>query len=328
VANGRRMDGEIDRAGGVNEIQRARILAAIAEVCCERGVSDVTVADIVARAGVSRRTFYELFDDREQCFLVALDEAIELAARRVVPAYRAPGRWPEQVRAGVVALLSFLDDEPNLGRLLIVETLAAGRLAMRRRRAALGRVFDEIDRGGRAAAGALDPAPIAAEGAIGGGLSVLHARIDHGDSALLELAGQLTSMIVLPYLGASAARRELLRAPPGRILKLEPTSFDPLREVGMRLTYRTMRMLKAVGEHPGACNRELGLAADISDQGQISKLLMRLQGLGLIQNTGAGHARGQPNAWMLTATGGRVERSFAQLRTSPPPAAARSARRP
>jgi DNA-binding MarR family transcriptional regulator len=91
-----------------------------------------------------------------------------------------------------------------------------------------------------------------------------------------------------------------------------PVSVNPLRELEMRLTYRTMRVLLSVASHPGASNRELGVAAEIHDQGQASKLLARLQKLGLIENAGAGHARGRPNAWTLTDRGAEVQRTIAQ----------------
>ncbi len=79
---------------------------------------------------------------------------------------------------------------------------------------------------------------------------------------------------------------------------------DPLRELDMRLTYRTVRVLLAIdaigGRGSPPSNRQVATAAGISDQGQISKLLARLQPLGLIGNTGGDHAKGEPNAWSLT----------------------------
>jgi hypothetical protein len=86
-----------------------------------------------------------------------------------------------------------------------------------------------------------------------------------------------------------------------------------LRELEMRLTYRTIRVLAAVAElggrgcHPS--NRAVADAAGISDQGQISKLLARLQGLGLIES--AGTTRGGPNAWALTKKGGELHGAIA-----------------
>jgi chromosome segregation and condensation protein ScpB len=82
---------------------------------------------------------------------------------------------------------------------------------------------------------------------------------------------------------------------------------DPLRDVEMRLTYRTVRVLAAVAEHVGSSNREIGFASGIGDQGQISKLLTRLHRLGLIENTGAGRTKGAPNAWRLTDKGHDVQ---------------------
>jgi hypothetical protein len=127
-------------------------------------------------------------------------------------------------------------------------------------------------------------------------------------------------MLVLPYRGPAAARAERNRSVPvlargkseGGTRTLEQgaiTAPDLLREIPMRLTYRTALVLDGVGKNPGASNRVIGEAADIYDQGQISKLLARLQRLGLVANAGRGQARGEANAWTLTARGEEVERA-------------------
>jgi len=118
------------------------------------------------------------------------------------------------------------------------------------------------------------------------------------------------SMIVLPYLGPAAARKELARPEPKPRTVARTSAGDPLREVGMRLTYRTACVLMSVAS-PGASNRDIGLGAGMDDQGQISKLLARLQRLGLIENTRAPRARGAPNAWGLTERGWSVQRAIA-----------------
>ena len=81
----------------------------------------------------------------------------------------------------------------------------------------------------------------------------------------------------------------------------------------MRLTYRTMRVLVSVAEHPASSNRAVGQHAGIGDQGQASKLLARLHKLGLVENQGGDPARGEPNAWVLTSTGQQVHESIADL---------------
>ena len=74
----------------------------------------------------------------------------------------------------------------------------------------------------------------------------------------------------------------------------------------MRLTYRTLRVLAAIADHPRASNREIADGAEVADQGQISKLLSRLESLGLIHNHGAGQPSGAPNAWNLTPRGEEI----------------------
>ena len=127
-----------------------------------------------------------------------------------------------------------------------------------------------------------------------------------------ELTGPLMSMIVLPYLGQAAARRELDRPVPKAPVRPRPVNGDPLRELQMRLTYRTVRVLMAVGANPGSSNRAVGDGAGIKDQGQISKLLARLKRLGLIERTGGEPARGGPNAWALTERGREVHGAISE----------------
>ena len=132
---------------------------------------------------------------------------------------------------------------------------------------------------------------------------MIHARLNARDpKPLAGLLNPLMGMIVLPYRGPEAAERELGRqAPKPRRRPTPAAPADPLRELGMRLTYRTVRVLLAIAEHPGASSREVADASGISDQGQMSKLLWRLEHLGLIDTAVRHHGRGEPNAWSLTA---------------------------
>lgn len=133
----------------------------------------------------------------------------------------------------------------------------------------------------------------------------------------MELVNPLMSIIVLPYLGSVAARKELERPVPERHTAETRAGGDPLRELDMRLTYRTVRVLMSVSGKPGSSNREIGVASGISDQGQVSKLLTRLQRLGLVHNTGPAPGKGVPNAWTLTEKGLRVERVMNTDASSP-----------
>jgi AcrR family transcriptional regulator len=308
----------------VIEIQRARLLTALFEVSAERGAGNVAVAHIVERAGVSRRTFYELFADREECFLAGIDDALARATRYVFDEYEPDAPWVERVRTALIGLLSFLDAEPGAARLLVVGSLAGGASALTRRQNVFLSIISLVDQGRLESKAGAELPPLTAEGIVGGVMSVLHTRLlaprDGGSrddpGSLLELTGPLMGMIVLPYLGPAAARKQLARPAPTRRPAGRPAAGDPLRDIGMRLTYRTVRVLGAVAANPGASNREIGLSAGMEDQGQISKLLARLQRLDLIHNTRPPVARGAPNAWGLTERGWEVQRAIAGETTS------------
>ena len=307
----------------MEEVQRTRILEAMAEMAVDLGAGAVTVSHVVARAGVSRRTFYELFGDREACLLAAFNLGVERARARIEPAYSAQARWRDGVRVGLAAFLSFLEDEPALGRLCVVYSLGGGAEVLSRRAEVLGKLAQVGDRGrteGTAGKGQPPPALIA-EGVVGAVMSVIYGQMQGQDNPnpthpeeqpLIGLFGVLMNLILLPYLGPSAARRELTSPVPkvqrsaesGRAGDAdEGAGEDP----NIRLTYRTARVLTAIAEYPGASNREVATRAGIVDQGQISKLLGRLLRRGLIANAGERTSRGAPNAWRLTELGERVE---------------------
>ncbi len=311
--------------GGMADIQRARVVAAMARAARERGVGATTVADVVARSGVSRRTFYELFEDRDDCFRVAFDQAVECAARRVLPAYASAPGWCERMRAGVGALLEFLDDEPDLGALCMVDAMGAGPAALERRAHVVQLLIDAVHEGRREARPGAKPTRLTAEGVVGAVLAVLHARLagvgtggsgearagDGEGRPMVRLLGPLMAMIVLPYLGQAAAAREAARRPPRR-RRAAAVPGDPLWTLDMRLTYRTVRVLLTIAERPGASNRQVADASGVADPGQISKLLARLEHLGLIGNDVEGPYRGEPNAWRLTPKGAELERTISR----------------
>jgi AcrR family transcriptional regulator len=307
-------DGRSDRQR-ISEIQRARMLSAMTDVVAERGARNVTVAHVIARSGVSRRTFYEIFRDREDCFLQAFSDGVSRIAREVAPAYEWEQRWRDAVRSALAVVLGLVEDEPAVGRLVIVEVLGAGPEALERRRHVVESLVRIVDRGRRETKTGHEPPALTAEGVVGAVLSVLHARLSAQQSqGLMDLLNPLMSIIVFPYLGRHMADKELngpapLREPNG--LKGRP---DPLRDLEMRLTYRTVRVLMSVAASPGASNRTVANGAGIADQGQISKLLTRLQRLGLIENTGRGSTRGEPNVWTLTAKGWEVQSVIAPRR--------------
>lgn len=306
----------------LGELQRARILSAMFDVVCERGAGNVSVAHVVERSGVSRRTFYEHFADREDCLLAAFQDALAHATRRVLTAAVAVGEWRARVRAGLFALLCFLDEQPAMGRLLIVESLACGPRVAERRLGVIAELTRIVD-DGRSQNGSTTAGPLTAEGVVGGVLAVIQTRLTPPKSEpVTGLLNQLMGMILLPYLGAAAVRRELDRPLPHTNPSVRDGLLlsDPFKDAGMRLTYRTLRVLVAIDEHntthnTGPSNRQIGETAGITDQGQISKLLGRLERIELIHNTGLGPGLGAPNQWSLTPQGQQLTHTIQTTNT-------------
>jgi AcrR family transcriptional regulator/DNA-binding MarR family transcriptional regulator len=301
--------------GQVTQIQRGRMLAAAVEVIEEVGYPRMTVAQVISRARVSRKTFYDVFTDRQDCFLAAFEHAVWRGRSIARAAYGAESGWRDGIRAALASVLVFMDDEPGLAKLCVVEALGAGGSVLERRAQLLDELARVIDRG-RSRENATGESPdVTAEGVVGGIFAVLHTRIvEDGQQPLFELLGPLMSMIVLPYFGARAAAAELNRRPPDPPSRqtrprTSVRSKDPLQGLNIRLTYRTVRVLMTIAGNPGASNREIAKGSGVVDQGQISKLLARLARLGLAENVGAGQERGAANAWHLTPRGAQVERA-------------------
>ncbi len=300
----------------------------MAEAVAERGVRSVTLADVAERAEVSPRKLREQFADVEEGLLVAFEWVTRRAGTTMAEAYSDESRWVEAVRAALAAMLVLAEQEPELARLWVVDALGAGPRVLRSRARAITALCEYVDRGRLQAASRTEPPAITAEGVVGAVLAVLQTRLLAPNPAPpSSLLGELTSLVVLPYLGSAAAKRELVRSaarsPSGRETQSRRSGRFALEGVGMRLTYRTARVLMAIGERPGSSNREVGNRAEVVDQGQISKLLTRLESQGLIVNDSGGGRRGAPNAWELTPRGEQVEHIIRRRAAEPEGAALR-----
>jgi AcrR family transcriptional regulator len=289
----------------------------MAEAMAERsaGPGPVAVSEVIARAGLSRGAFHELFADPGACLLAAFDLGVERSGARMTEAYAAQPRWREGIRAALAAFLGFLEDEPALGRLCVLGAIGGGEAVLSRRAEVLELLAQVVDEGRRERPAATAGTPIViAEGSIGAVLSVIQNRLLVDDGRpLMEQFGAMASMIVRPYLGPAAARRELLRPPPrvwrGAERETRRATAAATPASGVRITYRTTRVLTAIADYPGASNREIAERAGIVDQGQVSKLLARLASAELIANIGERSSRGAPNSWRLTPIGERARAS-------------------
>jgi AcrR family transcriptional regulator/DNA-binding MarR family transcriptional regulator len=306
------------QGGGVyvSVLQRARVLDATVGLVCELGARQLTVRRVTVRAGVSSKTFYDLFADREECLLAAFDRVVEQLATVARPAYMVEGEWVVRVRGALDALLVCLDGEPLLRRFVFVEALACGPRVLERRARVLEELAQVIDTGRADTKAGGELPPFTAEGVVGAVWGVIHARLlEDGPGSLVGLLNPLMGTIVLPYRGLAAATRELSRPAPkpsdrartGTGADIRGSAGDGLfgwfsAPAEFRPTLRTFMVLSAIVESPGLNNREVADAAGIVDQGQVSRLLWRLEDQGLVQNSG-GHEQGTPKAWSLTPLG-------------------------
>jgi DNA-binding MarR family transcriptional regulator len=243
----------------------------------------------------------------------SLRQALALVGEPVADAYRTPGPWRERVRAALGVLLVLFDEKPALARFCVVESLAGDATLLARRAQLLAAAARALDEGRELARAGAEPPPLTAEGVVGAVAAILHARLlERPPPGLHELLGQLTALVVLPYIGPEAARSELARpatAPVSPSARATASVRGALAGRHMRLTYRTLRVLEGLAAHPGTSNREIALAAGINDRAQISRLLARLQGLGLIEKTEDRRHGPKRNAWELTGQGHELLRA-------------------
>ncbi len=196
----------------VSEIQRARVLAAAVEVVEELGYAGMTVAQVIGRAKVSRKTFYDLFADRQDCFMAVFEETTARIRALIEEACADEQRWRESVRSGLARVLVFLEEEPALARICLIEAQGAGTKLLERRAQMFGELAEIIDRGRAVTSAVREPPKVTAEGLVGAVFAVLQTRLlESSDEPFTDLLGPLMSMIVLPYLGPRAAHGELTR---------------------------------------------------------------------------------------------------------------------
>ncbi|HSK48865.1 MAG TPA: TetR/AcrR family transcriptional regulator [Solirubrobacterales bacterium] len=190
--------------------QRERLIAGIAEAIAENGYSGTTIAHITRHAAVSRRTFYEHFASKDECFVAAYDTVMEELRERVAGAFEDEDEWPRAVRAGIGAMLAFLAAEPHLARLCMVEALVAGPVVVERYDAAI-QSFVPYFRGGREGRPpeVLERlSPTTEEALVGGMVSLISRRIIAGKTAELEtLLPDLVEFTLTPYLGSAEAAK-------------------------------------------------------------------------------------------------------------------------
>jgi AcrR family transcriptional regulator len=195
----------------VREAQHARMLEAMVQAVAEKGYARVAVADVIERAGVSRKTFYEQFANKEECFLAAYDASVDglLAAIDEALLALAPD-WLAAVRAAVEAYLEMLAARPSFARAFLIEVLGAGPEALARRAAVQDRFAAQLRDVHRRARRDIPEIPevpphtfLAAVGAVNE-LVTAHV-LEHGAQTLPQLADAVVDVQLALLVGRQIA---------------------------------------------------------------------------------------------------------------------------
>ncbi|MGH2781621.1 MAG: TetR/AcrR family transcriptional regulator [Thermoleophilaceae bacterium] len=189
-------------------VQRERMLAAVVEVVGEIGYSQMTVQDVITRAGVSRRTFYEHFSNKEDVFLAAYDHVVDLVLAEVSASYETGQTFVERVRLGLEAFVDYLAAQPALAHVCVVEVLAAGPKALARRSVAMQRFRAFVAPGFDESPPATRAPDITADAVIGGIYEVIYDHVLRGETGLLpRRSSELLHGVLVPFVGLEAASR-------------------------------------------------------------------------------------------------------------------------
>jgi AcrR family transcriptional regulator len=306
------------------DLRRAHLVRAMAVVACEHGFAGASVHAVCRCAKVSARTFYTTFPSREECFLAVLDECHSSACALLLHTLTDVEDWRAGLRVGLAELLLFLDAEPHLARVSVVESLAAGPWALERREqhaaSLTGMIVEHW--------GWLAPPEPHALTHVGVMASVLGTVQNHlarrAPEPLIGLLGPLMGLVTAPYLDAWAVAEEVNRAEcyaQGLLAMgvahssasdephsaLERTSRIPALLANPRAR-RLRQCMLYLAEHPGASNRQVASAIGVTSHTQVSTLLTRLQRAGSLQKHQG--SPGHPNAWTLTPEGERVAQAL------------------
>lgn len=190
-----------------------RLLDGIADAVAEKGYAQVTIADVVRHARVSKRTFYEHFADKEACFLAAYSRMSDQMLERIAVAAMAEADLEQRLEAATHAYVAMLEERPAITRTFLLEIQAAGDKALKLRRAIQERFVDLLCilvEAARKERPELSPLPRALATAVAGGINELLLRtIERGESGELSEVGRTANVLLRAVLLRDAPGREL-----------------------------------------------------------------------------------------------------------------------
>jgi AcrR family transcriptional regulator len=291
--------------------QRDRLVLTMGVLLTELGGTAIGVHHVCQRAGISRRTFYDLYADRDACLLDTLGVAQDRLLAGVTESVVGVGpEWEDRAVAATRALVRTVCADRILGYLCVVAPLAAGRDALMLRRAAMdeiGRLLGEPP--------SIEPAvDVALAAALGGVWELLRHHLTE-EASQDDLAAVAIYALLAPFVGR---RRAVVRAsapgyPATAVARWTPSDVGT-EDLGLLITELTRQTLVYLDKHPDATNIAVARAVDVRHESQMSRHLARLLREGVVQR----RKEGRTNAWRLTARGQDAVRALQDLRCDAP----------
>jgi AcrR family transcriptional regulator len=204
--------------------QRERILDAVLQAASRSGYAAMRIEDVIAVAGVSRRTFYDHFANKEEAFLAAYELVLDQLLSGVTSAFATGETWTSRVRRGLAAFLNLLAAEPVLAQVCVVEALAAGPRALARRSAAMEAFQALLQPPPDDTLATSSAPPVAVEAIVGGIYEVIYSRVtSQRTDELPTLLPSLLHSALLPFVGPEVAAAEYQRVTRSAAARALPT---------------------------------------------------------------------------------------------------------
>jgi AcrR family transcriptional regulator/predicted transcriptional regulator len=291
--------------------QRDRLVAAMGELTAELGLAAVGVHHVCQRAGVSRRTFYDLYADRDACVADTHEEAFGRLLGHLAEAVADTGAaWEDRAVAVTQAMLGAWDADRVLAQLCLVSSVSGHTDAMKLRRTAMAQIAGLL---------ADPPRQPMVEAAVLGcaitgiwGLAFASVT-EKPEASISDLAGVAIYLLLAPFAGRrhAAARAAGRGGTAAYVTRWTPTVVGSGDDRGLLVTELTSQTLRYLNGHPGAANIDIARAVDVRHESQMSRHLGRLERAGMVSR----RKEGRTNAWVLTARGEEAARTLRDLRT-------------
>jgi len=294
--------------------QRDRLVAAMGELTAELGLAAVGVHHVCQRAGVSRRTFYELYTDRDACVVDTHEEAFGRLVDHLAEAVADAGSaWEDRAVAVTQAMLEAWDADRVLAQLCLVSSVSGHREAMELRRAAMTQIAGLLADPPRQPMVEASVLACAITGIWGLAFASLTEK---PDASINDLAGVAIFLLVAPFAGRrhAAARAAGRGGTTAYVTRWTPTVAAGGDDRGLLVTELTSQTLRYLNGHPGAANIDIARAIDVRHESQMSRHLRRLERAGMVTR----RKEGRSNAWGLTARGEEAARALRELRADAP----------